>query len=79
METIELKEQKNNIAINYQNYSVINQNEFDLSEIKTMPFEEYKKMSLKDKARYLDNTRGVGTELTIEEIVQIIKESRNEQ
>jgi hypothetical protein len=41
-----------------------------------MPFEEFQKLDMVEKARYLDANRGEGPDLTIEEIVEIIKEER---
>jgi hypothetical protein len=47
--------------------------------ISILPFEEFQKLSLEDKEKYLFETRPEGPDLTMEEIVQIIKEGRNEK
>jgi hypothetical protein len=61
--------------------AAINTNGFSMNglhtiDTPTMTLEEFQKMSTEEKASYLDNNSGEGPELTIEEIVQIIKEGR---
>jgi len=45
----------------------------------SMSIEEFKKLSLKEKAMFLDYHRPEGPEITIEEAVKWCKEARNEK
>ena len=79
METIELKKQKNNIANNYQNYSIINKNDFSTNKILKLTQEEFKELSTSEQAQYVDRMLDADSELTMDDIVNICKVCRNEK
>ena len=69
METLELKTTKNIV------YSSSN----GLPAVPSMSFEEFKKLSLKEKAMFIKENTPDGPEIPVETIAKWCKEARNEK